>query len=288
MIWHRYRSLGVRLLALVLLSLALIVSRAEPAWSLLLTSEAILNRAEQALTHPEGVVWTLNVDVDEGERSLSRTLLVTAKGANVLAEMLRPREMQGQLILRSGDRFWAINPGVALPDSLKPSNSYLGPVSYACLMPIDLLANYEVEEVGEDSAYGEACFLFIMRGRKGSGEYDTLRVWISKSRLVAVKINFYTPSGRFLKSAYLKYEHEALVDGEMRPFLSDMDIRSGIFSDASAVLEWSPPQFLNIPADTFELRTLLGQEAYEELQREEAKRQHTEPSTPDRNETDGE
>ncbi len=265
--WHLHRSICGRLFASVLLALAWLLVSAVPALSLLLTPEAALKHAEQSMTHPEGVVWTLDVQVDDGDRTSRRTLLITAKGFNVLAEVLRPQEMQGQLLLRSEDDLWAINPGETLPVSLNPSDSYLGPVSYANLMPTDYLDSYSMESVIEDTAYGEPCLMFTLKGIEELGEYAMVRLWVSTERLVAVKANFYASSGRFLTSAHIKYEHDALIGGEIRPFISEMDIRSGMFSDATALLEWSPPQFLNIPGDTFELRALLGSEAYEELVR---------------------
>ncbi|TVM16832.1 hypothetical protein DPQ33_10470 [Oceanidesulfovibrio indonesiensis] len=263
--WHLHRGVCVRFCAFALLALTWLLVGAAPAWSLLLTPEAALKHAEQSITHPEGVVWTLDVEVDEGDRISRRTLLLTAKGFNVLAEVLRPREMQGQLLLRSKAELWAINPGESLPAPLRPNDRYLGPVSYDNLMPTDYLDNYHIEAVAEDTAFGEACLLFTLRGNEELGEYDMVRLWVSKERLVAVKANFYGPTGRFLTSAHIKYEHDALIDGEIRPFISEMIIRSGLFSDASARLEWSPPQILNIPSDTFELRALLGPEAYAEL-----------------------
>ncbi len=220
--------------------------------------ERLLLKAEQALTHPVGVVTRVDIDAIEDERRFSRSLLLTAKRMEALAETLRPVEMQGQLSLRKEGRIWKILPGLIAPTLVSPRQRLVGPVAYANIAALDFMGRYRVAHVADDDAYGEPCVLITLEGVEGEGVYPVVKCWISKPRTLRVKTSYYGEGERLLKTVRLEYGNTLQLDGETRPFISRMTIKGSMFLNAEATLVWREPRVLNVPDNTFDLYAYVG------------------------------
>jgi len=117
--------------------------------------------------------------------------------------------------------------------------------------------DYDGTIQGEDVVDGEPCYVFDLRARTKNVTYDRIVYWISKARLVGVKADFYTVSGKRFKSAEFRYGEGIVSEGEKIPFVSRMVIRDAVRPDAVTTLEYTDIEVKALPDATFNLNLLM-------------------------------
>ncbi len=86
--------------------------------------------------------------------------------------------------------------------------------------------------------------------------YDRIVYYVSRARLVPVKADFYTVSGKLFKSAVFETDNTIQRDGRKQAFVSRMVIRDAIVSGNVSVLEYSAIKVQAIPRDELTLGAL--------------------------------
>jgi hypothetical protein len=104
---------------------------------------------------------------------------------------------------------------------------------------------------------GEDCYLFDLKALDKKVTYDKIRYWISKERLVGVRAEFYTVSGKIFKSAVFEYDNHIQVDGKSYPFVSKMDITDALIRENTTTLHYSNVKAIAIPDAAFNLNLLV-------------------------------
>ena len=94
----------------------------------------------------------------------------------------------------------------------------------------------------------------ISNNRKAT--YDRIRYWISKDRNVGVKAEFYTVSGKLLKTALFEYNNALFTDAEKRPFVSKMVITDAVIPEDITTMIYSDVVVKEIPDSAFNLNLL--------------------------------
>jgi len=202
--------------------------------------EEILRKADEARGNMEGVEWEIDIKSIEGGREQNRTLRVSARSFNSLAEFLAPANVKGQKMLMI-DRNMKLLGGAANGDIA--STNYAG--------------DYKVVNTADDTVNAEACHLFDLSAVDKKVTYDRIKYWISKERLVGVKAEFYTVSGKMFKTAMFEYENSITVDGAPRPFISRMVITNAIVKEDVTTMIFRKVSFRKIPDSMFNLNLLL-------------------------------
>lgn len=78
-----------------------------------------------------------------------------------------------------------------------------------------------------------------------------------KDRLVGLRAEFYTVSGRMLKSATFNYDNRVVIDGQERAFVSQMVITDGVVPENVTTMSYSNAKLKHIPDSTFNMNLLL-------------------------------
>jgi hypothetical protein len=91
-----------------------------------------------------------------------------------------------------------------------------------------------------------------LAARHKRATYDRVRYWVSKSREVAVKAEFFSLSGKLLKTASFEYGNEIRFEGRRIPFVSRMLIRDAL-TDAQTDMRYEGVKVRKVPASEFEL-----------------------------------
>jgi hypothetical protein len=82
--------------------------------------------------------------------------------------------------------------------------------------------------------------------------YDRIRYWVSVKRVVGLKAEFYSVSGKLLKTARFEYDNTIEHDGKHIPFVSKMVIRDAMI-DAETTMEFGTVKVKKIAASEFDL-----------------------------------
>ena len=233
-----------------------IVSYTKTAFSEM-TPKEILSRADEARGNVEGVEWEIEIKSVEGGRTQKRTLLVKAREYNSLAEFLSPPKVKGRKLLMIDRNMWFIKPGLRKPVPISPRQKLMGGASNGDIASTNYAGDYEPTSVSDDTVNGEPCFLLDLKATNKKATYDGIKYWISKGRLVGIKSEFFTVSGKKFKSATFEYENSIVVEGKPMPFVSKMVITDAVIKDNVTTMTYDKVKFKKIPDAAFNLNLLV-------------------------------
>ena len=222
-----------------------------------LTSREILRRADESRGNTEGVEWNLQIDSVEGDRTQIRKLNVKSRGNDFFAVMKEPPKVRGQILLNVDENMWFASLSVRKPVPVSPRQKLVGGASYGDIAATNYAGDYDPTPLEDESIDGEECYVFDLKANKKSVTYDRIKYWISKKRLVGVKAEYFTVSGKKFKSATFDYEHEVTLNGQRKPFISRIHILDSFLKDNKTTMLFGDPVLGKIPDSVFDLNLLL-------------------------------
>jgi hypothetical protein len=210
----------------------------------------------EARGNAEGVEWEIAIDSIEGGRQQERTLRVTARGFNSLAEFLAPPNVKGQKLLMLDRNMWFAKPGLSKAVPISPRQKLVGGAANGDIASTNYAGDYKVVQGLEDTVNREPCYLFDLTAVDKKATYDRIKYWISKERLVGLKAEFYTVSGKMFKTATFEYKNSITVDGKEREFISKMVITSAVLKEDVTTMNFRKVLIKKVPDSIFNLNLL--------------------------------
>jgi outer membrane lipoprotein-sorting protein len=244
--------------SLPLFLLTLICIMGVPTQSLLaaMSPQEILAKADEARGNAEGIEWEILIDSIEGGREQQRTIRVTARSFNSLAEFLAPANVKGQKLLMLDRNMWFAKPGLSKAVPISPRQKLMGGAANGDIASTNYAGDYKVAHASEEAVGGEKCHLFDLTAVDKKATYDRIKYWISKERLVGVKAEFYTVSGKMFKTATFEYSNSITIEGQPRPFISKMIITSAILKEDITTMHYRKASIKKVPDSIFNLNLL--------------------------------
>ena len=222
-----------------------------------MTPKEILQRADEARGNLQGVVWKVHIDsIEKGEQQ-ERDLDVKARGYDFLAILTSPPKVRGQKILSIDHNMWVAKPGVKKPVPISPRQKLVGGAAYGDIAATNYSDDYEATSLPDDMVNGEPCHVFDLKAATKKATYDQIKYWVSKDRLVGVKGEYFTVSGKVFKSATFENNNSIRTPEGPRPFVSTMTIADALIKDNITTLSFSEPMLREIPPSTFDLNFLM-------------------------------
>jgi len=216
----------------------------------------ILRKADEARGNAAGVEWEIAIDSIEGGRQQQRTIRVTARGFNSLADFLAPPNVKGQKLLMLDRNMWFAKPGLSKPVPISPRQKLVGGAANGDIASTNYAGDYKIVQTSEDIVNGEPCYLFDLSAVDNRATYDRIKYWISKERLVGLKAEFYTVSGKMFKTATFEYANSIIVDDKPREFISKMVITSAIIKEDVTTMSYRKASIKKVPDSVFNLNLL--------------------------------
>ncbi|MEK7703114.1 MAG: outer membrane lipoprotein-sorting protein [Nitrospirota bacterium] len=203
-----------------------------------------------------GLVWDIHVEAMENATPQKRDLRVKADNNNSLVEFLAPLKVKDQKLLMRERNMWFIRSGLRKPVPISPRQKLTGQAANGDIASTNYSGDYTAELLREETIEGEACTVLDLKAAN-QVTYDRIVYWISKKRLVGVKAEFYTVSGKQLKSASFEYQNEIPYHGRKIPFISKMIITDALDPSNITTLEYSNIKIEAIPLSTFDLAVVM-------------------------------
>lgn len=222
-----------------------------------LTTKEILHRADEARGNLEGVEWDLHISSVEGDRQQDRKLDVKARGHEFFAILTAPPKVRGQILLNVDRNMWFASASIRKPVPVSPRQKLVGGASYGDIASTNYAEDYDATPMKDEIINGEWCYVFDLKATKKDVTYDGIKYWVSKERLVGVKAEFFTISGKKFKSATFEYDHKTVVNDNPRPFVSKMTIEDALLKGNITTMVFSKPIVGKIPDSAFDLNLLL-------------------------------
>ena len=218
----------------------------------------ILTHADRARGNLAGIIWDIKITTNEEGKDESRGMTVTVKGNNTLARYTSPPTMNDRMVLMVDRNMWFIRSGLKKPVSISPRQKLMGDAANGDIASTNYADDYTGTLSGEEQVKGEACHILDLKAASKNVTYDRIRYWVSKERLVGVKAEFYTLSGKLFKTAEFRYDNRVRTpDGEEIPFVSALLIRDAIQKDKVTTLIYSGIRVQAVPDSTFNLNVLV-------------------------------
>jgi hypothetical protein len=206
-----------------------------------------------------GVQWDLKIvtsdtDVDSG--GTERKMQVRAAGDNSVAETTYPPRAAGGRLLQLGRNMWYGRPDLQRSISISSRQKMVGPAANGDIASTNYRKDYDATFLREEDVEGEPAYVLDLVAKSRYTTYDRIVYWVSKSRMVPLKAEFYTVSGKVLKTAKFESENSILVDGQKQAFVSRMVIQDAINSDSVSVLEYTNIKVRPFGPDVFSVASL--------------------------------
>ncbi len=218
----------------------------------------ILRSADRARGNLGGIVWDIKISAAENGSKESNGMTVKVKKNNTLARFTSPPNMSDRMVLMIDRNMWFIKSGLSKPVSISPRQKLLGDAANGDIASTNYVEDYEATLLGEESIYGEACHVLDLKAANKNVTYDRIKYWVSKKRLVGVRAEFYTISGKLFKTAEFKYDNRVPLDDKTEiPFVSNLIIRDAIRQDKITTMSYSNIRIETIPDSTFNLNVLV-------------------------------
>jgi hypothetical protein len=235
------------------LALAAALAAAAPA-----TTLDILKSADEARGNVEGIAWNVTVESTENER-VNDTLVydIKARGFNVAGVNQAPAKYKGNKLLMLNTSMWFYKQGLSKPVPISQRQKLMGDASYGDIASTNYADDYVATELPDERVGDEDCHVFDLKAKSEKSTYDRIRYWVSKQRLVGVRAEYYTVSGKKFKSATMEYNNHIQLAGRQRAFLSRIVMRGELMNGAVTYLSLREPRLAPLPDSVFDLNLLM-------------------------------
>jgi len=190
----------------------------------------VLRKADQARGNMEGITWQVTVTFQSHSGVETITYDVKARGFDILAENTAPPKYKGNKVLMVTGNMWFHRPDLSKPVPISQRQRLLGNAAYGDIAATNYAEDYDPKLLGEEPVDGEECFVFDLKSKDKRATYDRIKYWISKDRLVGVKADYFTVSGKKLKTAGMRYDNRTRLNTAVRPFISKITILDELVS----------------------------------------------------------
>ena len=204
-----------------------------------------------------GIQWDLQITADDADTGTNvRKLRVRASGANSLAETTYPARAAGGKLLQLGRNMWYGRPDIQKAISISSRQKLAGPAANGDIASTNYSEDYEAKLLRMDSFGGEPVYVLSLEAKSRFVTYDKIVYWVSEKRLVPVKAEFFTVSGKLFKTAIFEVNNMIDKKGKKSPFVSRMIIRDSYDNNNVSTLEYSNVRVAKFPLDIFSVARL--------------------------------
>src|SRR5690606_9378415 len=153
----------------------------------------------------------------------------------------------GQAILMKGRDLWIFMPSVSQPIRLSLSQRLTGQVANGDIARANFTGDYHPELLREETIDDADYYVLQLTGVDRSVTYQKVLLWVNKSNYWPFKAEFYSVSGRLLKTS--RYENFETVLGRLRPMRLVME--DALKQNEISVLDYSNMKLRNLPDKIF-------------------------------------
>jgi hypothetical protein len=217
-------------------------------------AHTILKNSDQARGGGlQGIVWEIKLQSRDGAKmDEPQRIIVKAVDESSVAETQEPVRFKGSKLLQVERNMWLTKPGLSKPIPISPRQRMSGQASNGDIAATNYAGDYDAQLKETESLDGEPCYVLDLTAKHKRATYDKIRYWVSVKRGVGVKAEFYSVSGKLLKTALFEYDNTIEHDGKRIPFVSKMTIRDALI-DAETTMEFGTVKVKKIAASEFDL-----------------------------------
>ncbi|MFZ1575772.1 MAG: outer membrane lipoprotein-sorting protein [Chromatiaceae bacterium] len=213
----------------------------------------ILAQADEARGNLDGVEWQLHLHAEDSKDEQEMTMAVQARGFDVVTTTLAPAHSKGNRLLMLKENMWFDKPGLNKPVPISKRQKLMGTAAYGDIASTDYANDYNATLLGEDDVEGKLCWVYDLQAKHRNVTYDRIKYWVEKDKMIGVKADYFTVSGKKFKSAKMEYANRVERNGQLKPFISSISISGELLQNERTVLTLRNPVLRKIPDYVFDL-----------------------------------
>lgn len=217
----------------------------------------ILKRADESRGNLQGIAWNVAIEANEKGRTDSMLYDIKARGFNISGLNIAPPKSKGQKLLMLDNNMWFHKPGLSKPIPISLRQKLMGQASYGDVASTNYAEDYDATRLPDETVDGVECYVFDLKARNSKTTYDRIVYWVDKKRMVGVKADYYTLSGKRFKSANMQYGSTVTINGEARPFISEIAIYEELMSGDVTTLSMTKPKLAPLPDFIFNINLFM-------------------------------
>lgn len=209
----------------------------------------ILEKADQIRFPGESFEVEVAVtSFSDGKQTDSRLFRVLSRGnENTIVQTLEPASERGQAMLMRGRDLWIFIPTVSQPVRLSLSQRLTGQVANGDIARANFSGDYTPSILKTETIGGQEHYVLDLKAVDRGVTYSRVLYWVRKSNFHPLKAEFYSVSGRLLKTC--RYEDFKTLGGRVRP--TKLVLRDALREGEESVMEYSAMRLRDLPARMF-------------------------------------
>lgn len=209
----------------------------------------ILKRADEVRFPNTGFEVNVRIrTLQSGALRDERGLRVLSKGnSNTLVMTTEPAAERGQILLMKERDLWLYLPSVSQPVRLSLAQRLLGQVSYGDIARANFSGDYTPQLAGTERLEGDELYVLELKALDKGVTYQRVRYWVRKSNYWPYKAEFYSLSGRLLKTC--AYDGFRELGGQTRP--TRLIMTDALRQGEQSILEYGGMRFRDLPDRVF-------------------------------------
>ena len=217
-------------------------------------AQSILKNSDQARGGGlPGIVWEIRLASRDGDRvDEPQRLIVKAVDESSVAETQEPPRFKGSKLLQVDRNMWLTKPGLSKPIPISPRQRMSGQASNGDIAATNYAGDYDAVLAGQETVDNTSCYVLELTAMHKRTTYDRIRYWVSQKQRTAVKAEFYSLSGKLIKTAHFEYHNTIEQDGRKWPFVSRMVIRDALI-DAETTMDYGAVKVATVAPAEFDL-----------------------------------
>lgn len=183
-----------------------------------------------------------------GQAQEPRRYRILSKGVgNTIVLTLEPSTERGQNLLMKGRELWVFMPEVSQPVRLSLSQRLTGQVANGDLARANFAGDYTPSLAGTERIDGHDHHVLELVAAERGVTYPKVRYWVRASNYFPHKAEFYSASGRLLKTC--RYEQYQPLGGRVRP--TRVVMTDALRGGDESIVEYSLMRLVDLPERTF-------------------------------------
>lgn len=214
-----------------------------------ITAQSILRKTDEIRFPQESFQVTVDIHTTSPGRSedLHKYQVLSKGNENSIIRTIEPVLDRGQTVLMKGRDLWIFMPSVSQPIRLALSQRLTGQVANGDIARANFTGDYHPQLLRNESIDGEDYYVLELTGVDRSVTYQKVLLWVNQSSFRPFKAEFYSISGRLLKTS--RYENFDNILGEIRP--TRIILEDALKSGEISVLDYSDMKLRDLPDKIF-------------------------------------
>lgn len=216
----------------------------------------LIKNADMARGNLRGVSWNVSIIASEPGRSNQVDYAVQARGYDIVAVTVAPANHKDERVVMVKGNMWFYKPGLNKPVPISQRQKLMGNAAYGDIASTNYAEDYDAVPAGVEVVDGDECQVFDLKAKRKETTYDRIKYWISKKSMCGIRADYFTVSGKRLKSSEMEYSNQVKDGGETRRFISKIVIRDELMSDNITTMTFSKPSIQPVPDHVFNLNLM--------------------------------